>query len=82
MSAKEMNLGDFLTFNLRSKQVLGHLGYQTQDIAMLAEMLRYGRLDLSESISEVVPLQEITTGIEHLEKKVGNPIRILVDPWA
>ena len=49
---------------------------------MLAEMLRYGRLDLSESISEVVPLQEITTGIEHLEKKVGNPIRILVDPWA
>ncbi len=82
MSDKDMNLGDFLTFNLRSKQVLGHLGYQTQDIAMLAEMLRYGRLDLSESISEVVPLRDIATGIEHLEKKAGNPIRILVDPRA
>lgn len=82
MSAQEMNLGTFLEFNLKSKQVLGHIGYKTQDIAMLAEMLRYGRLDLSESVSEVVPLRDIEVGIEHLEKKVGNPIRILVDPWA
>ena len=82
MSAQDMNLGTFLEFNLRSKQVLGHIGYKTQDIAMLAEMLRYGRLDLSESVTEVVPLRDIELGIEHLEKKVGNPIRILVDPWA
>ena len=82
MSAQDMNLGTFLEFNLKNKQVLGHLGYKTQDIAMLAEMLRYGRLALTESVSEVVPLREIRTGIEHLEKKVGNPIRILVDPWA
>lgn len=82
MSAQEMNLGTFLEFNLKSKQVLGHIGYKTQDIAMLAEMLRYKRLDLSESVSEVVPLRDIAVGIDHLERKVGNPIRILVDPWA
>ena len=62
--------------------MLGHIGYQNQDIGMLAEMLKYGRLDLHESVTEVVPLTDIATGIEHLEKKVGNPIRILVDPWA
>lgn len=82
MSVQDMNLGTFLEFNLKSKQVLGHIGYQNQDIGMLAEMLKYGRLDLHESVTEVVPLTDIATGIEHLEKKVGNPIRILVDPWA
>ncbi len=82
ISDQEMELGSFINFNLKSKQVLGHIGYKNQDIGMLAEMLRFGRLDLSESVSEVLPLSEIHTGIEHLEKKIGNPIRILVDPWA
>lgn len=82
MSAQDMDLGPFVDFNLKSKQVMGHIGYKNQDISMLAEMLKYGRLDLTESVSEVVPLRDIKVGIEHLEKKVGNPIRILVDPWA
>jgi D-arabinose 1-dehydrogenase-like Zn-dependent alcohol dehydrogenase len=82
MSAQDMNLGNFTEFNLKSKQVLGHIGYKSQDIAMLAEMLKYKRLDLSESVSDVISLKDITKGIERLEKHEGNPIRILVDPWA
>ena len=82
MSAQEMNLGSVIEFNLKSKQVMGHIGYKNQDISMLAEMVKYGRLDLSESVSEIVSLRDIKTGIDHLEQKVGNPIRILVDPWA
>lgn len=82
ISSHDMNLGSFIEFNLKSKQVLGHIGYQIQDISMLAEMLKFGRLDLSESVSEIIALRDIETGIDHLERKVGNPIRILVDPWA
>ncbi len=83
MSAQEVALGTSVTeFNLAEKQILGHTGYKNQDIAMLAEMLRYGRLNVSESVSEVVPLRQIQTGIDHLEDKTGHPIRILVDPWA
>ena len=35
----------------------------------------YGRLDLSRSISEIVPLKlkDIAEGIEKLEKQEGNP---------
>ena len=47
---------------------------------MLAEMLSYHRLDLSESISKVIPLSEVKSGIEELESHQGNPIRILVKP--
>lgn len=79
-SSQDIDVGPFLDFNLHRKQVLGHLGYKSQDIAMLAEMLSYHRLDLSESISKVIPLSEVKSGIEELESHQGNPIRILVKP--
>jgi threonine dehydrogenase-like Zn-dependent dehydrogenase len=69
-----------MEFSLLRKQIKGHLGYQVQDIQILAELLSRGRLDLSGSISAIVPLSEIHRGIEMLEKKVGDPIRILVQP--
>ncbi|NMM16311.1 MAG: alcohol dehydrogenase catalytic domain-containing protein [Cellulomonas sp.] len=80
LSEQEINAGPFLDFNLKRKQLRGHLGYKSQDIAVLAEMLSYGRLDLSGSISEIVPLSKVTDGIEALVSKRGNPIRILVQP--
>ena len=80
LSSQDIDAGPFLDFNLHRKQVLGHLGYKSQDIAMLAEMLSYHRLDLSESISKVIPLSEVKSGIEELESHQGNPIRILVKP--
>ena len=41
---------------------------------------RCGRLDLSRSISAVVPLEDVAMGIEKLDKADGDPIRILVQP--
>lgn len=80
MSAQSIDAGSFMEFSLLRKQIKGHLGYQVQDIQILAELLSRGRLDLSGSISAVVPLSEIHRGIEMLEKKIDNPIRILVQP--
>jgi threonine dehydrogenase-like Zn-dependent dehydrogenase len=67
-------------FGLTRKQALGHLGYQNVDIETLAKLVSLGRLDLSRSISEIVPLEDIALGIEKLERQDGNPIRILVHP--
>lgn len=80
LSGQDIDAGPFMRFNLERKRVMGHLGYNGQDIAMLAEMLSYHRLDLSESISEVVPLAEVQRGIDALEHHTNNPIRILVQP--
>jgi|GEM_PF-6688625 len=46
-------------FGLSQKQVLGHLGYQNVDIETLARLVSLGRLDLSRSISRVIPLEDI-----------------------
>ena len=80
MSAECPTVGPTSMFGLTKKQVLGHLGYQNADIETLARLVSLGRLDLSRSISRVIPLEDIAEGIEMLERAEGNPIRILVQP--
>lgn len=80
MSAESPTIGPTAMFGVSRKQVLGHLGYQNADIETLAKLVSLGRLDLSRSISRVIPLEDIREGIEMLERAEGNPIRILVQP--
>ena len=80
MSADAPTIGPTAMFNLLKWQALGHLGYQNADIGTLAKLVSMGRLDLSRSISEVVSLEDVASGIEKLERSDGDPIRILVQP--
>jgi len=80
MSGESPTVGPTSMFGLTQKKVLGHLGYQNGDIETLAALVSRGRLDISRSISEIVPLDEIASGIEKLENQEGNPIRIVVKP--
>jgi D-arabinose 1-dehydrogenase-like Zn-dependent alcohol dehydrogenase len=80
MSAESPTIGPTSAFGLSHKQVLGHLGYQNVDIETLAKLVSSGRLDLSRSVSEIVSLEDLPSGIEKLERQDGNPIRIVVRP--
>lgn len=80
MSADSPTIGPTSMFGLTKKQVLGHLGYQNADIETLARLVSLGRLDLSRSVSRIIPLEDIAEGIEMLERAEGDPIRILVQP--
>ncbi len=80
MSAEELSLGQSMTFSLSRKQVRGHLGYDVTDIGVLARLVSTGRLDLSASISDVLPLEAIADGIQMLKDGQGTPVRILVQP--
>lgn len=80
MSDQCPTVGPTSMFGLTRKQVLGHLGYQNVDIETLARLVSLGRLDLSRSISRIIPLEDIAEGIAMLERGEGNPIRILVRP--
>ena len=80
MSDQCPTVGPTSMFGLTRRQVLGHLGYQNVDIETLARLVSLGRLDLSRSISRIIPLEDIADGIDALEHGDGNPIRILVQP--
>ena len=80
MSNQDIGLGSTMAFGLSRVTVMGHLGYRNEDIATLAALVSSGRLDLSRSISAVLPLEDVAEGIRMLETHEGDPIRILVQP--
>lgn len=80
MSAEAPSVGPTSMFGLSQRQVLGHLGYRNSDIEILAALVSRGRLDLTRSISQIIPLEKIRDGIADLDRGTGNPIRILVQP--
>ncbi len=69
-----------VAFGYYNHALLGHDGYFKRDIEQLVRLVASGRLDLSRSVSHVVPLEHVARGVELLSKKEGNPIRIVVKP--
>jgi D-arabinose 1-dehydrogenase-like Zn-dependent alcohol dehydrogenase len=80
MSNSPISIGTTAEFGFSKITVAGHHGYQAGDIATLATLVSLGRLDLSRSVSDVLPLERIEEGFQRLRTHEGNPIRILVQP--
>lgn len=82
LSLEDMQLGPGVVLGVQSQSLLGHLGYQRKHLEQLVTLVRTGRLDLSGSVSALLPLKEIVAGVEKLRSKEGNPIRLVVQPWS
>lgn len=82
LSLEDMQLGPGVVLGVQSQSLLGHLGYQRKHLEQLVTLVRTGRLDLSGSVSALLPLEEIVAGVEKLRSKEGNPIRLVVQPWS
>ena len=67
-----------LAFGYFNHSLLGHEGYSRRHLTQLMRLLGSGRLDLSRSISEVLPLEDVSVGVQRLRTKEGNPVRIVV----
>jgi Zn-dependent alcohol dehydrogenase len=46
----------------------------------LIEFAGAGKLDLSHSVTEVMPLEKADEALKTLANKIGNPIRIVLKP--
>ena len=69
-----------MAFIYQRTQIMGHYGSDISHTIELAEMAGSGVLDLSGSISEILPLADAVLAIEKLAMKIGNPIRIVLRP--
>ena len=69
-----------MAFTYMRTQILGHYGSEPHHTKELVEFIENGKLNLSKSISEVLPLSDAALALEKLEKKIGNPIRIVLKP--
>jgi D-arabinose 1-dehydrogenase-like Zn-dependent alcohol dehydrogenase len=82
LSLDEMRLGPGVTLGVQSQSLLGHLGYTRRHLEQLVTLVRTRRLDISGSVSALLPLEDIVAGVQQLRSKEGNPIRLVVQPWS
>ncbi len=80
LSNEPIALGINAVFGVMSHSLLGHLGYNKEHLVDLVRFVASGRLDVSRSVSEVMPLEEVPRGVERLATKEGDPIRLVVAP--
>jgi 2-desacetyl-2-hydroxyethyl bacteriochlorophyllide A dehydrogenase len=80
VSTDRIELGPAMRFALAGQSLLGHLGYDKRHLDELVALLAAGRLDLSGSITELLPLADVGRGVETLTNKTGNPVRLVLTP--
>ncbi|GAA1663357.1 zinc-binding dehydrogenase [Fodinicola feengrottensis] len=80
LSGQPFTVADSTAFSFLQRQILGHYGYQPGAVEQLVGLARRGRLDLSGSISDVLPLAQAADAVARLQSKEGNPIRLILRP--
>ncbi|TYB34170.1 zinc-binding dehydrogenase [Micromonospora sp. AP08] len=67
-------------FTYNRQAVLGHYGSEAEHVAQLVTLTGLGRLDLSASVSDVLPLADAPEAVRRVHEKEGNPIRLILRP--
>ncbi|MCQ8771377.1 zinc-binding dehydrogenase [Streptomyces telluris] len=80
VSPDQLDLGPEAVYAVSRHTTIGHLGYRKSHLQELVRLVSLGRLDVSRSVSAVLPLEDIAEGIRRLENKEGNPVRIVIKP--
>ena len=69
-----------MAFAYKRNHIIGHYGSEPHHTQELVELVRLGKLDLSGSITSVLPLEKASEALNQLAQKIGNPIRIVLKP--
>ncbi|RLK25009.1 2-desacetyl-2-hydroxyethyl bacteriochlorophyllide A dehydrogenase [Micromonospora sp. M71_S20] len=77
---KPVTIASDSPFNYFQQAVLGHYGSEPEHVERLVSLARQGRLDLSASISDVLPLADAEEAVRRVQTKQGDPIRLILRP--
>ncbi|MER5337823.1 zinc-binding dehydrogenase [Micromonospora sp. NPDC002717] len=77
---KPVTIASDSPFNYFRQALLGHYGSESEHVEQLVSLARQRRLDLSASISDVLPLAEAEEAVRRVHTKEGNPIRLILRP--
>lgn len=80
LSQEPVKLGPGVLMGVQSQSLLGHLGYHKHHLDELVGLVARGRLDVSGSISEILPLSAVNEAVRRLATKEGDPIRLVLAP--
>ncbi len=78
LGPEAINLPPPTSFVRTELSLLGSYGSTTSEIQTVVNLIGGGILDLSNSVTERFRLEEVNRGLEHLHKRIGDPIRIVI----
>ncbi|MGW1819155.1 zinc-binding dehydrogenase [Streptomyces sp. NPDC002125] len=81
LTDKPLTVSDGTRFSYLQQRILGHYGSDMPvALPQLLRLIEGGRLDFSGSVSGILPLGEVAAAVARLEKKEGDPIRLVLRP--
>jgi threonine dehydrogenase-like Zn-dependent dehydrogenase len=80
LTPEPLTVKNSIMLSFRGQRVLGHYGYEPGAMDRLVDLIRFGRLDLSRSVSATMPLVDAPKAVQALVDKTGNPIRLILIP--
>jgi 2-desacetyl-2-hydroxyethyl bacteriochlorophyllide A dehydrogenase len=78
ISQEEVCISPYTTVIGKEMEIIGVNDHLKSELAQLIEYVESGRLDLSNSITHRVSLDDVNRGMQMLSKNIGNPIRVVV----
>ena len=80
LTDKPLAVRDGTRFSYLRQQILGHYGSEAEHVVQLVDLVRAGRLEFSRSISGTFSLEDAPKAVEQLEKRIGSPVRLVLQP--
>ncbi|VEG47110.1 Zn-dependent alcohol dehydrogenase [Mycolicibacterium flavescens] len=80
LSGNPFTVENSVALIVHQQRILGHYGYLPADVEQLVRLVHWGRLDLRDSVSAVLPLEHAHEAVRQLETKDGDPIRLVLVP--
>ena len=80
IAGKPITIASDTAFNYLNLSIHGHYGSEAAHVEELVRLAGQKRLDLSASISDVLPLAEAPAAVGRLQRKEGDPIRLILRP--
>jgi len=74
---KEMRISPYKTIIGKEMDIIGVNDHLEFELAELIQLVSSGKLDLSTSVTHRVSLDDVNSGFDILEKKIGNPVRVV-----
>lgn len=81
-SFEPLEAGPIAVLSFLSATIVGHLGYRKRHLEEVLSLMASGRLDVSGSISGLMPLEQVNEGVRRLRDKEEALVRLLVTPGA
>ncbi|WP_217178942.1 zinc-binding dehydrogenase [Streptomyces sp. AC495_CC817] len=80
LTPEPIAVSDSLGFCFQGNQIRGHYGSGPEHVEQLVGLAAAGRIDLAPSITAHVSLAEAADAVARLEKKIDDPIRLVLTP--